>query len=247
MQSSSFQLTRWSLIRGAVASDPAVRHAALERLCAQYWYPLYAYLRRKGRSPDVAADSVQGLFAHLLDGERLASVREGPGRFRNWLLTALQNYERDQRDRDRAEKRGGGRVPIPIDSGEGERRWELQGAADADPEIAFERAWALETLSMGRTLLEQELHEVGKGKLFESLVGCLLGGDETRPRSELAAELGMSSVTLRVTLHRLRARYRELLVSLVADSLGERAGAGEELDALARALSAEITNSGKNS
>ena len=154
MQTSSFQLTQWSIVRGAGASDPAVRQAALERLCAQYWYPLYAYLRRKGRAPEDAADRVQGLFAHLLDGERLGAVREGPGLFRNWLLTALRNHERDLRDREHAEKRGGGRAPIPIDAGEGERRLELQGAATDDPEVAFERAWALETLAMARTLLD---------------------------------------------------------------------------------------------
>jgi RNA polymerase sigma-70 factor (ECF subfamily) len=236
MQTSSFQLTRWSVVRGAAASDPAVRQAALERLCAQYWYPLYAYLRRKGRSPEDAADRVQGLFAHLLEGDRLGSVREGPGRFRNWLLTALQNFERDLRDREHAARRGGGRPPIPIDVGEGERRLELQGAATDDPETAFERAWALETLAMARDLLEQELRGAGKGAVFDALVGCLMEDHEARPRSEIAAELGLSAVTLRVTLHRLRARYRELLLAVVADSLGERTAAGEELRALAQAL-----------
>ena len=238
MQNSSFQLTRWSVVRGAAASDPAVRQAALERLCAQYWYPLYAYLRRQGRSPEVAADRVQGLFAHLLEGNRFGSVREGPGRFRNWLLTALQNHERDVRDSEQALKRGGGRPPIPIDADEGERRLELQGANTDDPAAAFERAWALETLAMARNLLEQEQRSAGRGRVFDALIECVTAEDEVRPRAELAAELGMSAVTLRVTLHRLRARYRELLVSVVADSLGERAAADEELWALAEALGA---------
>jgi RNA polymerase sigma-70 factor (ECF subfamily) len=236
METSSFQLTRWSVVRGAAASDPEVRQAALERLCAQYWYPLYAYLRRKGRSPEDAADRVQGLFAHLLEGDRLGSVQEGPGRFRNWLLTALQNHERDLRDREHAAKRGGGRPPIPIDAGEGERRLELQGAESEDPATAFERAWALETLAMARDLLEQELRSAGKGRVFDVLAGCLTGDAEARPRTELAAQLGLSAVALRVTLHRLRVRYRELLVSVVAESLGARTAAGEELQALARAL-----------
>lgn len=241
MESSSFQVTRWSVVRGAASSDPAVRRAALERLCAQYWYPLYAHLRRKGRAPEVAADRVQGLFAHLLEGDRFGAVREGPGRFRNWLLTALQNYDRDEHGREQAQKRGGGRPPIPIDAGEGERRLELQGAADDDPERAFERAWALETLDMARTLLEEELRSAGKGRLFDALVGCLTTEGDARPRGELAAQLGLSAVTLRVTLHRLRTRYRELLVAVVADSLGDRAAAGEELLALARALAGEGT------
>jgi RNA polymerase sigma-70 factor (ECF subfamily) len=223
------------MVCGAGSSDPHVRQAALERLCAQYWYPLYAYLRRRGRAPDAAADTVQGLFSHLLEGDRFANLEEGPGRFRNWLLTALQNHERDQRDRDLAQKRGGGSAPIPIDADEGERRFELQGAAGDDPRVAFERAWALETLRMARDLLEQELRSQGKGRVFAALAD-LLSDEEQRPRAELAGQLGISPVALRVTLHRMRARYRELLVAVVADSLGDRAEAGEELQELAAAL-----------
>ena len=215
-----------------------MRQAALERLCGQYWYPLYAYLRRKGRAPDTAADLVQGTFAHLLSGDRIGQVREGHGRFRNWLLSALQNHEREGRDRAHAETRGGGRAASPIDPSEGERRLELQGAATDDPEVAFERAWALETLAMARSLFEQELRQQGKGRLFEVLGACLTSDTEVRSRADLAAELGMSAVALRVTLHRLRTRYRELLVSVVADSLGGPGEAGEELRALADALGA---------
>lgn len=244
MPSDSFQPTRWSMVRGAKASDPAVREAALERLCAQYWQPLYAYLRRRGRAPEVAADLVQGLFAHLLEGARFGSVREGPGRFRSWLLTALQNFERDVRRRDDADKRGGGRPPISIDAEEGERRLELQGAGGDDPERAFERAWALETLAMARDLLQQELVSAGKGHQFDALLGCLEDRDQARPRAELAAELGLSAVALRVVVHRLRGRYRELLVAVVADSLGERSEAGQELQALASALGGDSAQKG---
>ena len=236
MPTSSFQPTQWSMVRGAAGAEPAVRRAALERLCAQYWYPLYAFLRRKGRTPEDAADTVQGLFAHLLGGDRFEGVEEGPGRFRNWLLTALLNHERDVRARDHAEKRGGGRAPVPIDSREGERRLELQGAAEDDPAAAFERAWALETLSMARDLLGQEMGLAGRGPAFDALAGHLAGDEGARPRAEVANELGLSAVALRVTLHRMRARYRELLVQVVADSLGERSAAGEELEALAQAL-----------
>ena len=145
------------------------------------------------------------------------------------------NHERDCRDRDGAQKRGGGRAPIPIDAAEGERRLELTGAAGDDPSVAFERAWALETLRMARDLLEQELRAQGKGRVFEALADALTD-EEHRPRTELAEQLGISAVTLRVTLHRRRARYRELLVAVVGDSLGDRAQAGEELEELARAL-----------
>lgn len=224
------------MVRGAGADEPAVRQAALERLCAQYWSPLYAFLRRRGRAPEDAADLVQGLFAHLLGGDRFEGVDEGPGRFRSWLLTALLNHERDVRARDSAQKRGGGRAPIPIDPAEGEKRLELLGAASDDPAAAFERAWALETLSMARLLLEQEMRGAGRGHVFDALGGHLAEDDGARPRAEIESELGLSAVALRVTLHRMRSRYRELLVQVVADSLGERSAVGEELEALARAL-----------
>jgi len=223
------------MVRGAGSSDPAVRHAALERLCAQYWYPLYAYQRRRGRDQDQAADSVQALFAHLLEGERFASLDEGAGRFRNWLLTVLQNHERDQHARDVAQKRGGGAVPIPIDGVEAERRLQLQGDAGADPQVAFERAWAEETLRMARDLLQKEMLAQGKARVFAALTP-LLDDDQARPRAEIAAELGVTAVALRVTLHRMRTRYRELLVAVVAESLGDRTEAGDELQALAAAL-----------
>jgi len=232
------------MVRGAGSPDPAVRRAALERLCAQYWFPLYAHLRRRGRSADDAADLVQSLFAHLLSGDRFANVTEGTGRFRNWLLTALQNHERDARDRERAQKRGGGRAPIPIDAGEGEQRFEVQGAADDDPEVAFERAWARETLRMARDLLEQEMRSNGKQRLFDALVDAAFG-DEVRPRAELAEQLGVTGVALRVTLHRMRTRLRELLVAVVAESLGDRERAGDELQQLARALGGQFPEKGR--
>lgn len=239
LNNSSFQPTRWSLICGAGSPVLAVRQAALERLCLQYWYPLYAYLRRNGRAPDTAADLVQGTFARLLSDDRIGAVSEGHGRFRNWLLTALQNHERDVRGREHAEKRGGGRPTIPIDAGEGERRFEIQGAATDDPVSAFERAWALETLAQARSLLEQELRQAGKERVFELLDACLTGDVEPHSRAHLAAELKMSAVAFRVTLHRLRTRYREILISVVSDSLGGPTEAGEELRALSHALSTE--------
>ncbi len=239
MSSPTFQPTRWSLLAGAASADPAVRCAALERLCAQYWFPLYAYLRRAGRDPDLAADTVQGLFAHLLEAGSLARLEPGSGSFRSWLLTALQNFERDAWRRAQAEKRGGGRAPIPIDAQMGERRLELQGPVERDPEAAFERAWALETLGQARQMLEAELRETGQPAHLGPLVATALDDTDARSRTKLAAELGLTPVTLRVTIHRLRTRYRELLILIVADSLGERSEAGEELRALSLALAGE--------
>lgn len=240
MNQSSFQPTQWSIVRGAGQADSRIRHAALERLCAQYWYPLYAFLRRKGRDSERAADLVQGLFTKLIEKDGFAGLEQTGARFRSWLLTALVNFERDQVAHEHAAKRGGGRAPIPIDAEDGERRLELAGRAEEDPEAAFERAWAEEVLRQGLVLLEQELRRDGKGRHFEVLAPTLSPEGADRPREELARELGLSSVALRVTLHRLRSRYRELLIQIVADSLGDRREADEELRALARALGADL-------
>lgn len=240
MNQSSFQPTQWSIVRGAGQADSRIRHAALERLCAQYWYPLYAFLRRKGRDSERAADLVQGLFTKLIEKDGFAGLEQTGARFRSWLLTALVNFERDQVAHEQAAKRGGGRAPIPIDTEDGERRLDLAGRAEEDPEAAFERAWAEEVLRQGLVLLEQELRRDGKGRQFEVLGPTLSPEGDDRPREELARALGLSSVALRVTLHRLRSRYRELLIQIVADSLGDRREADEELRALARALGADL-------
>ena len=117
----TFRSTHWSIVRGGASADAELRRVSLERLCNQYWFPLYAHLRRKGRDADRAADLVQGFFAQLLSRDGLSTVKEDVGPFRAWLMGALRNHERDEVARERALKRGGGAVPIPIDAEEGER------------------------------------------------------------------------------------------------------------------------------
>ena len=235
-QTSSFQVTRWSLVHGAGAEDPEVRRAALERLCASYWYPLFAYLRRCGRGPDIAADLVQGLFAKLIETNALGRIAEGKGKFRSWLLSSLQNHERDQRDRDCAQKRGGGRPPIPIDVDRAERRYVLEARRSDSPEALFDRTWACEVLHQATLLLEQEMRSDGRAATFAALAPSLDPHAEAPDRAALAAQLGVTTVAARVALHRFRGRYRQILVRVVADSLGGTEEVGEELRALAQAL-----------
>lgn len=243
MTTPAFRSTQWSIVRGAGAADDAVRHAALERLCAQYWYPLFADLRRRGRSPEEAADLVQGLFARLLEKDGFASIDEEGGRFRGWLLTALRNHEGHVREADGALKRGGGRGPIPIDAGEGERRFELEGADADDPAVAYDRAWARSVLDQARLLLEREMRAEGHGRQYEVLGPTLTPEGDERPRAELAADLGLSAVALRVALHRMRRRYRELLVRVVSDAVDSEEDVGTELETLSRALAGESADS----
>lgn len=224
---------------GSADADLELRRASLERLCSLYWFPLYAFLRRGGRDADRAADLVQGLFARLLSAEGLARVTPGEGRFRSWLLAALQNHERDELSKERALKRGGGEVPVPIDADEAEQRLELAGDALDDPARAYDRAWALSVLEQGRAALRLEMRSEKDRARFEALAPLLApdAGDTARARA--AEALGLKPVALRVALMRLRRRYRDLLVDVVADAVGSRDEAGRELELLSRALSGE--------
>ena len=239
MGDATFHSTHWSIVRGVASADAELRRVSLERLCNQYWFPLYAHLRRKGRDAERAADLVQGFFAQLLSRDGLSTVKDDVGPFRAWLLGALRNHERDEVARERALKRGGGAVPIPIDPEEGERRLELAGESLDDPAYAFDRAWALSVLDQGLLLLEQEMKRSGDTRTFEVLGPLLSIQGDDRPREQLARELGMKPVALRVTLMRLRRRYRELLVQVVTDSVGSAEEAGQELELLSAALSGE--------
>ena len=239
MGDATFHSTHWSVVRGGASSDAELRRVSLERLCNQYWFPLYAHLRRRGRDADRAADLVQGFFAQLLSRDGLSTVKDDVGPFRAWLLGALRNHERDEVARERALKRGGGAVPIPIDPAEGESRLELAGESLDDPACAFDRAWALSVLDQGLLLLEQEMKRSGDTRTFEVLGPLLSIQGDDRPREQLARELGMKPVALRVTLMRLRRRYRELLVQVVTDSVGSAEEAGQELELLSAALSGE--------
>jgi len=232
-----FSTTRWTLVGDSASSDLDLRSRALEELCGAYWAPLYSYLRRRGRSPGRAADLVQGLFHGLLARDGIGTVERAGGRFRSWLLTSLQNHERDERDRDGAAKRGGGAPVLSIDMDEGERRYQLVAADDADPDVVFERAWAREVLDQAREALCEESIGRGQGDLFRTLEGTLDGDVDQAERAGLAERLGRSPVAVRVAIHRLRQRYREHILRLVRETLGEEEDAGDELEALLTAVS----------
>lgn len=242
--SARFLTTRWSLVAGAGSADDGERTRALNELCGAYWTPLYAYLRRRGRTPERAADLVQGLFHVLLERDGIASVEQRGGRFRSWLLTALQNHERDVVDHETAAKRGGGRATIALDVDEGERCFEVAASDDADPEVVFERAWAREVLAQARRSLAEESIARGQGDLFRTLEGTLDGEVSRGDRAALAERLGKSSVSLRVAVHRLRQRYREHVLAAVRETLGEHEDAGAEFESLLAALTRKSEDRG---
>jgi RNA polymerase sigma-70 factor (ECF subfamily) len=236
MSSSGFNTTRWSVVQGAAATEEDVRREALQELCEAYWYPLYAYLRRIGKDADRAGDLVQGLFVKLIEKDGLARVEKEGGSFRNWLITCLRNHERDVLDHEGALQRGGGVQILSIDTRDGEDRYGAEPDGGVEPEAVFERAWAQQVLDNAFTALEEEYHGGGRADVFDRLAAGLKTGEKALDRGRVAQELGLSSVALRVALHRLRERYRLAVLGEVRSTLGDGVDPGEELQSLLRAL-----------
>jgi RNA polymerase sigma-70 factor (ECF subfamily) len=188
----SFPTTHWS--RVILAGDPAEpgAPAALAELCTVYWYPLYAFVRRKGFWPDEAADLVHGTFAVLLARDGLGTVACGLGRFRSFLMAACAHHIADCRDRDRAAKRGGGRSPIPIDRTEAEGRYAADPAHELTVERLFDRRWAIDLLERAVDRLDAETARAGKAELFAHLLPALTGGRGEASHAAVAAEQGMT-------------------------------------------------------
>jgi RNA polymerase sigma-70 factor (ECF subfamily) len=231
-----FQTTRWGLILAARGGHATEARAALASLCGSYWYPLYAFVRRKGHDPETARDLVQGFFARLLEKGDLASVDRQKGKFRSFLMAACAHYLANQSDHDRAQKRGGGRAPISIDQITAEDRYDLEPAHDLTAERLFERHWALTLLDHVLGRLEVEMMRAGKSRLFEALRPALLGDAERTAYAEIAAGLGLSEEAARAAAHRLRRRYREILREEVANTLDDPAEVEAEIGALFTAL-----------
>jgi RNA polymerase sigma factor (sigma-70 family) len=225
----SFHTTRWSVVRAAGAPrsdgvDGAARRAALGELCAAYWPPVYAFVRRTGATPVLAEDLTQSFFARLLERDDLATADPARGRFRGFLVGALRHFLANERERQRALKRGGGAPGFTLDAA-AVRALE-SGAAlepaslDATPERAFERAWAEAVLARARARLEAELEHAGKGAQWRALEPWLAVTDERGHVAEVARGLGSSENAVRVALHRLRRRFGELVRDEVRDTVG---------------------------
>ena len=235
--SSQFPTTRWTLV--LAAGDPQRKDArsALVSLCENYWYPLYAYLRRRGYAPDRAQDLTQEFFMRVLEGRYLDRADPEKGRFRSFILTSLKFFAADEQDRQRAQKRGGGAVvSFEFSSGEsGEERYQREPGHDETPDRIFERRWALSMLERVMEKLRDEFVQHGRPENFERLKVFLLGQSEV-PYSDLAREMNTSEGALKVAIHRLRKRYRELFRQEIADTVADPAEVESELRYLAAVL-----------
>jgi RNA polymerase sigma-70 factor (ECF subfamily) len=229
-----FPTTRWSQIAHAGDPDDPEARAAMAQLCGAYWYPIYALIRRKGHDPDAALDLTQDYFARLLEKGTVAAADPVKGRFRSFLLADCTFFLADRRDRDRALKRGGGRPVLSIEARDAEGRFLREPSHDRTPERMFERDWALALIARAFDALERHYAETGRSELFHRLRPLVAPGPDAAPRAAVAADLGLTDGTLRVALHRLRARFAAALREQVAATLrdaGDEA-VGEELRAL---------------
>ncbi len=231
-----FATTRWSLVAAAGRSASPQSDRALATLCEDYWFPLYAFVRREGYSPHDAQDLTQEFFARLLQKNYLADADRRRGRFRSFLLASLKHFLSKERDRARAQKRGGGRAPLSLDFASAESRYRLEPADELTAERLFDRRWALTVLEQVLGRLRAESAAADKLPLFDQLKGFLTGRKGSRPYSEVADELAMTEGAVKVAVHRLRRRYRELLKQEIAQTLT----GPEELDDELRHLFAAV-------
>jgi RNA polymerase sigma factor (sigma-70 family) len=232
-----FATTHWSVVLAAGDRDAPQAAKALETLCRTYWYPLYAYIRRRGYSPQDAQDLTQGLFAALLAGNYLAQANRARGRFRTFLLTAFGNFLHNEHDRAIALKRGGGREMVSWEEHVAEGRYAQEPAGGLSPEQIFEKRWAATLLERVLARLRAEFEQAERLELFDQLKPHLWGEDEATPYAQLAARFNMSVSAIKVTVHRLRRRYRDLLRDAIAQTVADPAEIDGEIQYLIRVMS----------
>jgi RNA polymerase sigma-70 factor (ECF subfamily) len=232
-----FPTTHWSQV--LAAQDPAAPEArqALTALCTDYWYPIYAFIRRRGYGPDEAADLTQGFFARLLEPGALAAASPLRGRFRSFLRGACSHFLSNHHDREQALKRGGGCRLIPIDRLEAQGRFGREPAHELTAERAFERTWALTLLEHVRHRLDAELVRSRNRPLLDRLRPLVFGEDGAESYRAIAGDLGVSESAVRMAAHRLRGRYRALLREEIARTLADPAEVDSEIAALVASLS----------
>ena len=232
-----FATTHWTVVLAAGRRQTPESSRALEELCQGYWYPLYAYVRRRGLSREDAEDAVQSFFAKLLSKNSLENLAAEKGKFRAFLLASLKNFLANEWDKARAQKRGGGDVPLSLDWQTADSKFQLAATAEPRPDQAFDREWAVALLARVIERLQADSIADGKGALFGNLKAFLTAGKDGSAQAEVAKALGMEEGAVRVAIHRLRKRYRELLRHEIACTLSDPAMVEEEMRALFGAFS----------
>jgi DNA-directed RNA polymerase specialized sigma24 family protein len=230
-----FATTRWTVVRAAGASAAE----ALETLCTAYWFPLYAYVRRHRFSKEDAEDLTQAFLAKLLERQDFAALKQENGRFRAFLLAALKNFLANERDRAGRQKRGGNITHFPLDWQSADTQFQIADRRQIPPDAAYDREWAVALLERVISTLRDEFVLSGNGMHFEQMKIFLTTEREGIRYADKAFELGMNEAALRVSVHRLRKRYREFLRREVAHTLSDPIMIEEELGVLLSAFDPE--------
>ena len=232
-----FKTTQWSLVVSSQESDASVRKNSLGELCESYWFPLFAYLRRKGYSPEDSADFVQGFFFELIDKQFLESVSPNNGRFRWFLMSAIKRYVSKQVEKRLAQKRGGQIQLISIDVENAEQRYQLEPVDGWTAEKLFDRRWAMEVIQQALQQLKSQQESKGKLELFLELQSTLAGARISQGKyDQIATRFSMSHGAVKVAALRLREKYRESLQQIVSQTIADEDAINDELDELLNAL-----------
>jgi RNA polymerase sigma factor (sigma-70 family) len=234
-QHHGFATTQWSLIAAAGEASSVESRDALASLCETYWYPLYAYIRRKGYQAVEAQDLTQAFFAELLEKERFQLADQERGRFRSFLLASLNNFIANQWRHANAQKRGGGEVMLSIDVEAGEARYRHEPSHEMTAERIFERRWAMTLLEQTMVRLSNEYERSDKEDLFEKLKGHL-GQGPTTPYREIAEQLELSETAVKVAAHRMRKRCGQILREEISHTVNDPDSVDAELKALFAAV-----------
>ena len=227
-----FATTHWTVVLAAGKTHTPQADEALEDLCRTYWFPLYAYVRRRGHSREDAEDLTQAFFARFLARNYLAGLEAERGRFRAFLLASLKHFLANEWDKSRRQKRGGGVAHLSLDWQTADTQFQIAGAAQPSPEKAYDREWAVALLGRVIARLQADYSAAGKAELFDQLKVFLSAGKGEVAYGEVARALGMEEGAIRVAVHRMRKRYRELLRDEIAHTLSDPALVDEEIQAL---------------
>jgi RNA polymerase sigma factor (sigma-70 family) len=232
-----FHTTHWTVVLAARDKCGDAAPEALAILCSTYWYPLYAFIRRQGSSPHEAEDLTQEFFLRFLNRHALERVQPAAGKFRSFLLVCLKNFLANERDRARAQRRGGGRPLLQLDAADAETRYSMEPTDNLAPDAVYERRWAFAVLERTIRELGREYEREEKRALFEELQGFLPGGQGSASRAELAVQRGVTAGAIDVAIHRLRQRFGVLLREQVAQTVSSVDEVEEEIRYLISVLS----------
>ncbi len=232
-----FETTQWSVVLAVGGDDSSASRRALSTLCEIYWYPLYAYIRRRGYAPEDAQDQTQAFFTSLIERRDFDDVNRERGRFRAFLLASLQHFLANDADRRHAQKRGGGQPLLSLSLEDAEGRYQFEPAEPLTPETIFDRRWALTVIERVLDELRKDARAAGRADEFERLKASLLGQAPSGGYATIAKGLGTTEGAIKVAVHRLRRKFHDTLRRHIAETVLNDSEVDDEIRYLIRAVS----------